>query len=142
MGQDQTENASDIEIILSNAANDDKNVTIAVDSLSLNEDIDFTKRYGSGNNKPTGRSTGHFDAGGSFTVMGLEKSVLNYLLFDENGHPKKFTISITHPSGLSTGVTGCKVESRGYEISDGEMSETSYDFDAFDIKAPRSEIEE
>lgn len=123
------EHASDISIEVGS-------VSIAVDSLSLNEDWDFTKRYGSGRNDPKGRSMGHKDAGGSFTVVGLGKKELNSVLFDQNGDPVEFTITITHNDGSSTTVNKCVVESRGYEVNDGDMTETSYDYDAMTVDGP------
>jgi hypothetical protein len=124
------ENAADITITIND-------VTIVVDQLQVNEDIDIQKRYGSGYNFPSGRSMGHIDVTGSYTIVGVGSAELNSLFFNENGKPKEFdAITISHDNGETTEVKDCIVQNRGYEVNDGEMTETSYEYDAMRISHP------
>ncbi len=124
------ENAADIKI----SAN---GVTITVDQLQVNEEVDIQKRYGSGYNHPSGRSMGHIDVTGSFTIKGIGTDALNSVFYGVFGRPKEFdAITITHKNGKSTDIKDCIVTNRGYEVSDGDMTETSYEFDAMAIRHP------
>lgn len=126
----QEENAADIAITA-------QDITIVVEQLTVNEEIDIQKRYGSGFNHPSGRSMGHIDVTGSFSIIGVESSDLNAVFFGSDGKPQEFdAITITHKNGKSTEIRDCIVENRGFEVNDGEMTETSYDFDAMRIKHP------
>lgn len=124
------ENAADITITIDGTV-------IVVEQLQVNEDIDIQKRYGSGYNFPSGRSMGHIDVTGSFTIVGVESNDLNSLFFNSNGKPREFdAITITHQNDSVTQISDCIVQNRGYEINDGEMTETSYEYDAMRITHP------
>ncbi len=62
---------------------------------------------------------------------------MNSVFYGVFGRPKEFdAITITHKNGKSTDIKDCIVTNRGYEVSDGDMTETSYEFDAMAIRHP------
>lgn len=98
-----------------------------VTQMSVSKDIEAEEIYGAGNTMPSGYAIHNVSYSGDITVVGSNQYADNEL-FDEDGIPEEFTVTITHRDGDSTVFNSCIITSAGYEINDGETTETSYEF--------------
>lgn len=130
---ERKEAAADITVQVSTGSGDSEGddgsvETLDVTQLSVTKDIEIDEIYGAGNTMPAGYAITQISYSGDFTVPG-DKLDLDDTFFDSNGVPTTgVTITITHRDGGSTTYEDVLVTSEGYEVSDGEVTETSYEF--------------
>jgi len=118
---ERKESAADIKIQVGSERLD-------VTQLSVTKDIGVEEIYGAGNMMPAGYAINQISYSGDFTVPG-DRLELEDTFFDSDGVPETgATITITHRGGNSTTFNDVLVTSEGYEMNDGEVTETSYEF--------------
>lgn len=118
---DRTENTADI---VANVGSEE----VVVESLTFTKEIDVEAIYGSGQTIPNGYTIGQVSYEGEFTCQG-NKHDLNGNFFDGNGIPTVLdSITVTHLDGSETALYEVLCTSEGYEVSDGETTETTYEF--------------
>jgi hypothetical protein len=100
---------------------------VTVESLSATKNIDIETIYGSGQTLPDGYAINQVSYEGDMTCKG-NRLDLEDKLFDENGIPEVFNVSITHLDGTPSGFQECLCTSEGYEASSGDTTETTFSF--------------
>lgn len=123
------ETAADIQVSI--GGNQDSDVDIVVERLSLTKDIDVETVYGSGRTMPDGYGINQVSYQGTMELVG-NRLDLQDLFFDGNGIPiVADAIVVSHLDGTTTSYTEVIVTSEGWEMSSGETTTTSYDFVCF-----------
>jgi len=122
---DRRESASDITVSIDSPAGKIKD--FVVERLSATKNIDIQAIYGSGQMLPDGYSINQISYEGTIELQG-NKYATDEHMFDNNGIPHEFTITITHMNGNSTVFTECLATSDGYEMNSGETTTTTYEF--------------
>lgn len=130
---ERKESADDIEITVGDGS------IVTVETLSLNEEWDVETIYGSGYQYPSGYSIKNAKYNGSLTVKGEATKHRGDFFTGEapayDGPPKVMDAILVHhmkdeESGVrkSTSFQDVIVTTSGYEMNDGEITETSYEF--------------
>lgn len=115
------ESAADIVITIG----EDERV---LETLNVTKNIDIESVYGSGKTLPDGYHINEISYEGDFTCTGNQTD-LDDVFFDANGVPKILdAITISHYDGTTTNYYDILVTSGGYEMSAGDVTETSYEF--------------
>jgi hypothetical protein len=84
--------------------------------------------HGSGRPLPDGVAIHKISYQGEMSCYGNRRD-LDSKFYDSNGIPKELdSISITHLDGNASGLQEVYVNSEGYEVNDGETTETRYGF--------------
>lgn len=117
---ERKESAADISV----SVGDETNLT--VEQLSLTKEIDIEQIYGSGQTLPDGYAINQISYQGSIEINGNRQD-LEKTLFDGNGIPTEFTVTVTHFDGTSTNFSECLITSEGWEMSSGESTTTTYE---------------
>lgn len=102
-----------------------------IKGLDTSKEISFSEIRGN-NIKLEAAPETAIDYSGSLTFHGDKKSYFDDVLFDAEGLPKEFSITITHKNGKKSGYEQAKVTSEGYTADEGDATETSYDWFALD----------
>jgi hypothetical protein len=118
---DRIESAADISV----SVGDETNIT--VEELSLTKEIDIETIYGSGKTLPDSYAINEISYQGSIELQG-NRLDLESALFDDNGIPEEFTVTIDHFDGNGTDFTQCLATSEGYEMSAGDPTTTTFEF--------------
>jgi hypothetical protein len=118
---DRKESAADITISVG------EETEVVVEEFSLTKEIDIESIYGSGRVYPDGYSINEVSYQGSMELQG-NRLDLESALFNENGIPEEFTITVTHMNGETTKVYECLCTSDGYEMSAGDTTTTTFEF--------------
>lgn len=101
---------------------------LAVTQLSVTKDISIDEIYGAGNMMPSGFGVQNISYSGDMAIPGNRKD-LEDKFFDDNGVPVTgVSVTITHRNGESTVYNDILVTSEGWEMNDGETTETSFEF--------------
>lgn len=130
------ENAGDVSVKIS------PNETLSVETLTLDEEFDVEVLYGSGFVAPSGYSIKRASYGGSINLYGNKNYLNEYLFRTENGVrvPRVLeAISVTHlPRNPEADEADQIIDTdtykkvivtnKGYEMNDGEVTTTSYEF--------------
>lgn len=135
------ENTGDITVKVS------PNETLTVENLTMDEQFDVERVYGSGFVAPSGYSIKRVEYGGSMTLNGNQNHLNDYLFHTENGVrvPKVLDAVTVHhlpenPEAPedeqvreTTAYKKVIVTNKGYEANDGEITQTSYEFVAMRV---------
>lgn len=110
---------------------------IVVTDLSLNDDFDMERNYGSNRLEADSLSFKKIERGGSLTLKG-SKVELEDALFYQPGDdipegfevhtPKPFVMTILLLNGNTKSRRDNYVTSGGFQFSEGETAETTYEF--------------
>jgi hypothetical protein len=117
---DRVESMADITVSVGESSD------ITVERLSMTKDIDIENVYGSNALFPDGYGINQVSYQGTMELNG-NKLDFDDALFDGNGVPKEFEITLTHYDDTSTSFTECLVTSEGYEGTSGEVTTTTYE---------------
>lgn len=132
---EQTEAAAQIVVSVGNEE-------VVVADLQTRSEYDIERHYGSGSKVPSGYSVKMIEHGGSMRLKG-NRLDLNELLFyqseaeipsgrdgqgKEVGDPKPATITVLHMNSTTDEYYEVLVTTRGFEFSEGETAETSYEW--------------
>lgn len=131
---ERKETAGDIEVKVS------PNETVTVESLTMNEEYDIELIYGSGMQFPSGYAIKQASFQGSMTIQGNKKDLKDHFFDSVTGMPKVCdSVTVNHleteddSARDSTSYNEVLVTNKGYEVNDGEVTETTYEFVAMQI---------
>mgnify|MGYP006295510797 CR=1 FL=1 len=117
---DQVESAAQVVVTVGG-----EEITVA--ELDTTKEIDVEKIYGSNAILPAGYAIKKIDHSGSMALKGNRKDLEQHL-FDPNGVPIPGTLTVTHMDGDTTSWYELFVVSEGYQLREGEVTQTMYDW--------------
>lgn len=117
---ERKESAADIAVSVGGETN------LVVEQLSLTKEIDIETVYGSGQTLPDGYGINQISYQGSIEFQG-NKQELEDALFNDDGIPVEFTVTVTHHNGEATDFKQCLITSEGWEMNAGEITTTSFE---------------
>lgn len=100
---------------------------IVVRDFDFETEIEVKRNFGSGKVVPDTYSVTKIEHGGSTLLTG-NMLYLGSLLFDDEGYPVPGVLTITHMDGSTTTFEEFIVVSEGFQFSEAENSETSYNW--------------
>jgi hypothetical protein len=118
---DRTESAADVVVSLGDETD------IVVERLTVSKDIDIEQIYGSNRTLPDSYAINQVSYQGTVELQG-NRLDLEEQMYDRNGIPEEFEITITHLNGEATVYGQCLVTSEGWEMSSGESTTTTFEF--------------
>lgn len=110
---------------------------LVVADLDLKSDYQMERDYGSGYVVPSAVAMQKIEHGGSITFKGNKLHLNNVLFYQPGddipegaqvGTPKPGVLTITHMNGSTTSGYDLFVITRGFQFSESETAETSYEF--------------
>lgn len=100
---------------------------VTVSELDTTKEIDVEKVYGSNSLLPSGYSIKSIDHSGAMVCKGNKKE-LEAVFFDPRGKPIPGVITVIHMDGSRTDWYEVIVVSEGYQLREGEVTQTSFDW--------------
>lgn len=126
---DRKESAADITVSVHTGLQGEEQPEVegevVVEQMTLTKEIDINEIYGSSRLFPDGYSIDQVSYQGDIELQG-NRLELERALFDDDGVPREFSITITHFDGTNTVFSGCLATSDGWEMSAGETTTTTY----------------
>lgn len=117
---EQAEAAAQVEVFI-------EGERITVHDLDTTTEIDIERHYGSGHLDPDQYSIKSIKHDGSIMLKG-NKLALGQSLYNEDGSPREGVMTITHMDGSVTEYKQFLIVGEGFQFSEGETAETSYDW--------------
>lgn len=117
---DEVESAAQVVITV-----EGEEVTVA--ELDTTKEVNVEELGGSGHLLPSGYSITEIRYRGSMVCNG-NRTDLEDVFFDNQGKPVPGTITVTHMDGTPEQWNEVLVISEGYQMREGEVSQTSYEW--------------